>query len=93
MFDLGGRGEEFVAVDFGSHAELIGLRLDAHDLRVTKNVDVASHGDFFRQRKDELQGAAGLVLVVDGEIQAAETNVASPALALGVSAGSGRTHR
>src|SRR2546423_7468640 len=62
----GSSGQEFVALDFGRHAQMaVGGGLDAHDLAAAADVDVTQFGNALRQGQHKLDFVADFKMSFD----------------------------
>ena len=69
--------EEFVTFDFGGDAErAVGCGLDADDLPLTADIDIAGLRDLFGKGDDEVNEIADVKFCLGDEIEAAITDVA-----------------
>jgi len=78
--DLG--GEEFVAIDSRRHAAPFGMRVDAKNVAVAVDPDVAGQGDFFGQGQHEFNARARFEISLGSEIKSPEADVPRVALTL-----------
>lgn len=71
---------------------LIVADLGAQHAAVTADVNVSCHSDLLRKRENEFDGAIGLGVGVDGEVEAAVTDVARFAALFGNGVTLGEAH-
>jgi hypothetical protein len=90
--------EKFVALDASGDATAAVVGLNAKDVAVTSDVDVAGKSDLLRKRENEFDGAARRGLGVGEEKQATVADVARLAVffddarAIGIAQAHGKHH-